>query len=68
MKSDLVDLEVQFQTQTEKAICVRETEDGKDIWIPKASCQFDGPHVPPRRGDVGILTAPEYVLQDKGLI
>lgn len=72
MKSDLHDIEVIFQHKTERAVCVRETEDGKDIWIPLSLCE-----IAPRetdllgglaRGRVAVLTAPEGVLSEKGLI
>ena len=69
MKSDLHDVGVIFQTETPNAVCVWEHETSrKDIWIPKSVCQFDGKRVPPQRGDEVILTAPEYVLLEKGLI
>lgn len=70
MKSDLIDIEVIFQTQTEKAVCVRSDEASKeDIWIPKSLCQVDG-HLrePPWRGDQVTLTAPQKVLEEKGLV
>jgi hypothetical protein len=67
MKSDLHDVDVIFQTETERAVCIRKDEKSTaDIWIPKSQCVFDGPNVPARRGDVVILTASESVLTDKG--
>lgn len=69
MKSNLQDIEVIFQTQTDKAVCVRTDEASKvDVWIAKSQCVFDGANVPPRRGDVVILTAPQPVLEEKGLV
>lgn len=69
MKSDLQDVDVIFQTQTDKAVCVRSDEAStKDIWLPKSACVFDGANVPPRRGDVVILTASEKLLVEKGLV
>lgn len=66
MKSDLQDVDVVFQTQTEKAVCVRLTEDGKDVWVPKSQCELDPES--PLRGAVCTLTASEKLLLDKGLI
>lgn len=72
MRSDLHDITVEYQTETALAVCIRKVEGGRDIWIPKASCEFA-----PLGGDLlgGLsrgatitLTAPEKVLRDKGLI
>lgn len=72
MRSDLHDIAVIYQHQTERAVCVREVEDGPDIWIPLSQCE-----IAPRdadllgglsRGRAAILTAPEGVLREKGLI
>ena len=65
MKSDLHDIEVIYQTETERAVCVRETEDGDDVWIPKSLCEVDGET---RRGGIVTLTAGERILQERGLI
>lgn len=69
MKSDLIDLNVIFQTQTERAVCVREDEDGRDIWIPKSQCEIspvEGNEL--RRGKLAMLTAPETILFEKEMI
>lgn len=72
MRSDLHDLDVIFQHMTERAVCIRETEDGPDIWIPLSLCE-----IAPKdtdllgglsRGRVATLTAPERVLLEKGLL
>jgi hypothetical protein len=64
----LHDVQVVFIHETAKGICVREDHTGKDIWLPKSQCQFEGPNDPPRRRDVGTLTAPEGLLVEKGLV
>lgn len=69
MKSDLIDLNVIFQTQTERAVCIRTEEDGRDIWIPKSQCQIEpceGDEL--RRGELAMLTAPETILFEKEMI
>ena len=65
MRSDLHDIEVVFQTQTERAICVRPEEAGEDVWLPKSQCEIDGE---PVRGSIVTLTAGERLLNEKGLI
>lgn len=65
MRSDLCDVQVIFQHQTAKAVCVRETEDGEDVWIPLSTCEIDP--ADPARGQTITLTAPERVLTEKGL-
>ena len=66
MKSNLIDISVQFQHQTEKAVCIRETEDGPDIWIPKSRCEIL--QSDPRRGHYVLLTTDETTATEKGLV
>ena len=66
MKSDLVDISVQFQHQTDAAVCVRAVEDGPDIWIPKARCEIL--QTDPRRGHYVQLTTDETTAIEKGLV
>jgi hypothetical protein len=65
MRSDLIDIDVIYQHETEKAVCIREDENSEDVWLPKSQCEVDGDR---RRGGVVTLTAPERTLLDKGLI
>jgi len=65
MKSDIIDIEVIFQTVTERSVCVRADEDSdEDIWLPLAICEIDGRRV---RGGVVTISAPESVMIEKGL-
>lgn len=66
MKSDLVDISVQFQHQTEAAVCIRAEEDGPDIWIPKSLCEIL--QTDPRRGHYVLLTTDEATATEKDLI
>ena len=66
MKSDIVEISVQFQHQTEAAVCVREVEGGPDIWIPKSRCEIL--QTDPRRGHYVLLTTDEHTATEKGLI
>lgn len=66
MKSNLLDISVQFQHQTDAAICVREFEGGDDIWIPKSRCEIH--QSDPSRGHYVLITTDEATAQEKGLI
>ena len=66
MKSNLHDIEVQFQHQTDAAVCVRATEDGDDIWLPKSRCEIDPSE--PVRGQFVTLTSDDATLTEKGLV
>jgi len=58
-------ISVIFQHATERAICVRETEDGEDIWLPLSQIEVDDDA---DRGEVIDLTAPDWLLEDKGML
>ena len=66
MKSDIVEISVQFQHQTDSAVCVRVVEDGTDIWIPKTRCEIL--QTDPRRSHYILLTTDETTATEKGLI
>lgn len=68
MRSDIIDVSVQFQHKTEKAICVRETEDGEDIWFPLSQIEVDADINDLRRGEIVEISGPEDLIMDKGLI
>lgn len=68
-RSDLIDITVIYQHQTERAVCVREAEDSSDVWLPLSEVGIereDGSDL--RRGCVAVLTGPEWLLADKGLL
>ena len=67
--SDLADIQVIYQTRTERAVCVRETEDSPDVWLPLSEVEFyRDDEARPVRGDVVTLTGPEWLLTEKGLL
>lgn len=68
MRSNLHDITVIFQHQTELAVCIRETEDRPDVWFPKSEVEIEAADGDLRRGCVARLTAPERLLIEKGLI
>lgn len=63
-----------YQTRTARAVCIREVEDGPDIWLPRSEATiedgigtlFGG--TPPARGEAVTVTAPEWLLAEKGLL
>lgn len=67
-RSNLCDLEVIFQVQTERGICVRSDESSKeDIWLPLAQVEVDAPKGL-IRGSVITLTGPVALFEEKGLV
>jgi hypothetical protein len=64
MKSDLIDLDVEFVHATLQAICV--TDGGKDVWIPKSVVEYDADKA--QKGKVITITLPERWALDKGLL
>lgn len=65
-RSNIIDISVQFQHQTEDAVCVRAVEDGPDIWIPKSRCEIQ--QTDPRRGHYVLLTTDETTAIEKELV
>lgn len=69
MRSDIEEADVIFQTMTERAVCVRSDEEGEDIWLPRSQVEIEdmeGGEL--RRGRPAILSGPEWLLIDKGLL
>jgi RNase P/RNase MRP subunit p29 len=64
MKSDLIDIEVRVLNETDRAY--RVDFGGKEtVWVPKSQCEFEY-----REGIEinGVLTLPEWLALEKGLI
>lgn len=66
MKSNIIEIQVQFVHQTDEAVCVREFEGGNDIWIPKSRCEIL--QTDPLRGHYVLLTTDEVTAVEKGLV
>lgn len=68
-RSNLIDIQVIYQTRTDRAVCVRETEGSPDVWLPWSEVEIyrDG-KADPFRGEVVTLTGSEWLLIEKGLI
>lgn len=66
---ELETVEVIYQTESASGLCVREVEDGPDIWLPLSEIEFSAKGgSEPDRGDVIAVEAPEWLLADRGLI
>ena len=69
MRSTLVDIEVIFVHATARAVLVRPEEGGEEVWLPLAACEIaallEGALM---RGSVAVLTAPQSLLEEKGLV
>lgn len=64
MKSDLIDVTVQLHHETERAILVSDDGDReKATWIPLSQCE-----ILKRPNGIAIVTMPEWLALDKGLI
>jgi len=61
-KSDLHDIAVELKVETSKAWLV--FDGSRDAWIPKSQAELEKI----RDKNLWMLTAPEWLLQDKGLI
>lgn len=69
MRSTLADIEVIFVHATERGLCVRPEEDGDEVWLPLAQCEIAPLHEGALiRGAVAVLTAPQALLEEKGLV
>lgn len=63
-KSDLVDLTLHLHVMTERAVRVSETgEDAKAVWLPLSQVE-----VVPRPRSICVVTLPEWLALEKGLI
>lgn len=63
-KSDLVDLTMQLHHETGKAVLVSDDGDkAKAVWIPLSQCEIER-----RANGIVIVTMPEWLATDKGLV
>jgi len=65
MKSDLVDITACRHAETSKAILISDDGDReKAVWVPKLHCEI----APGKRSEIVIVTMPEWLALEKGLI
>lgn len=63
-RSDLADVDVKVHHSTDKAVLVSKTGDEEDaVWVPKSQIELE-----PKGKDLAVLTGPEWLLIDKGLV
>jgi len=64
MRSDLVDLTVQLHHATDWAVLVSDDGDrAKAVWIPLAQCEVEK-----RPNGIAVVTMPEWLATEKGLV
>lgn len=69
VKNSLQDIEVVYVSQTDRAWLVKPDEAADAVWVPKSQCQLEAEDgADPLPGDVVMLTAPSWILEEKGLV
>jgi len=64
MKSDLTDIEVVIHHQTEKAVLVSlDGEKDGAVWLPLSQIEIEK-----KQRSIAIVTIPEHLANEKGLI
>lgn len=67
--SRVVDLQVMYQTRTDKAVCVNgEKNLEKDVWLPLDETEVFEDLDLAIRGDLINVTIPEWLAEREGLI
>lgn len=65
-RSDLVDLDVVVRRETDKAWGLDDPNKvGNVIWLPKSQCEVEEEPAPSK---AAVLTCPEWLALEKGLI
>lgn len=67
MRKYVWDIELVFQCRTERAICVRAEGSKEDIWLPLSQVEVE-PQEGLVRGSLVMITAPQGLLEEKGLV
>ncbi len=66
MKSDLYDITVEKLAETDAAVLVHDGDKSKAVWLPKSQIEIE--IEPAEIGGLFILTAPEWLLIERGLV
>lgn len=64
MRSNLIDLTVQLLHETDRAVRVTNSTPDKGVWLPKTQIEIE----PADKGGLHIVTLPEWLAEEKGLI
>jgi hypothetical protein len=59
----IIDISVIIVHRTEKAVLIKDAENAKPVWLPLSQVEIEG-----GSGEIGELTLPEWLAQEKGLI
>lgn len=63
MRSNIIDVTVHLHHETGAAVLVSDTADPKDaVWLPKSQIEIEAD------GGEHVVTLPEWLAQEKGLI
>lgn len=62
-RSEIVDIDVVLHHRTERAVLVSETDDSEKMWLPLSQIEIEH-----GSGDCWRVSAPEWLLRNKGLI
>lgn len=62
-RSNIIDLAVIIVHRTDKAVRVKDAEDSEPVWLPLSQVEVEG-----EVGQIGEITLPDWLAQEKGLI
>ena len=65
MKSNLIDITVEIEAETDKAVLVHEGDKSKAVWLPRSQIEIEKNAL---NGGIYEITLPEWLALDKGLI
>lgn len=64
MKSDIIDVSVQLMNETAAAVRVTTSTPDEGVWLPRSLIEIE----PADRGGLHIVSMPEWLALQKGLI
>ena len=67
MRSNIVDLELVWHHETERAVLVARDEEAEPVWLPKSQIDIDDDE-PKSRGFLVVVSMPEPLAVEKELV
>lgn len=64
MKSDLIDITVHLLHETDRAVLVTDSTPEQGVWLPRSQIEIE----PSDRGGLHVVTLPEWLAMERGLI
>lgn len=64
MKSNIIDIDVECNARTEKAVLVHTGDKSKSVWLPLSQIEIEPSGIP----GIETVTLPEWLALEKGLI